>query len=316
MWSSWSLAEPYPMSSIKLVVPFEMGGGGDTLARLFSMSVAKSLNQNVSVQNVSGGERNSAIVKVKDAVPDGYMLLLNDIGMAANSALYRDLKYDPLNDFEYIGLIANVPMVLLATPDFPSEAFADYVSYAKSYDGNLPKSNRPVRADSYLCGLLFMTATQSDRVWPARKMAPPAYKANGDGGRYELKCEQTISVIDLIKSAKYKTFGVTSSKRLSVLPNVPSFVEQGVIGLSISNWYAAYAPKKTPKAIVNALVSVFQKTLRDNDLVRKLESLGALPVEQDLATPGALLSHLELEMGKWNLIVRNSSAMSIPDGFR
>ncbi|OYW80055.1 MAG: hypothetical protein B7Z19_03820 [Polynucleobacter sp. 32-46-5] len=238
---------PYPTKPVTLIVPFSAGGPTDTVARLIAVPMGKSLGQTVVVENVTGAGGTIAATKVARAKPDGYTLFIYHIGMATAPALYDKLPYDPLESFEYIGQVVDVPMVLLGKKDLPANNFKELEAYIKANGSKVTMANAGPGAVSQLCGLLFQSRL-------GVKLTNVPYKGTGPaltdllGGQVDLLCDQTTQTVGYIKADKVKTYGVTTPKRLPSLPNIPTLDEQGLKGFDVKVWHGVYAPKGTPPA--------------------------------------------------------------------
>ena len=303
--SAAASAQTFPAKPVNMVIPFAAGGPTDTLGRNLGVAWGKQLKQTVVIENVGGAGGNIGVTRVARAAPDGYNLLLHHIGMSTSPALYRKLDYDPMADFEYIGLVADVPMTLIARGNFPAANFKEFLSYIKANKDKLSYANAGLGAASHLCGLLFMSAIETDFTTVPYKGTGPAMN-DLLGGQVDFMCDQTTNTTGQIKGGKVKVYGVTTLKRVASLPDVPTLDEQGMKGFSVGVWHGVYAPKKTPKPVVDALVSTMQAALRDPDLIKNLAMLGTEPVPQNLATPAALQSHLKAEIAKWGPVIKKA----------
>ena len=303
--SSLVSAQTYPTKPVNMVVPFVAGGPTDTLARNLGVAWGKLLKQTVVVENVGGAGGNIGVNRVAKAAPDGYTILLHHIGMSTSPALYRKLDYDPMGDFEYIGLVADVPMTLIARGNFPAANLKEFLAYIKANKDKLSYANAGLGAASHLCGLLFMSAIETDFTTVPYKGTAPAMN-DLLGGQVDFMCDQTTNTTGQIKGGKVKVYGVTTLKRVASLPDVPTLDEQGMKGFSVGVWHGVYAPKKTPKPVTDALVSTMQAALRDADLIKNLAQLGTEPVAPNLATPAALQSHLKAEIAKWAPVIKKA----------
>lgn len=298
-------AQNYPTKPVNMVIPFAAGGPTDTLGRNLGVAWGKLLKQTVIVENVGGAGGNIGVTRVARAAPDGYNILLHHIGMSTSPALYRKLDYDPLNDFEYIGLVADVPMTLIARGNFPAKDFKEFLPYIKANKDKLSLANAGLGAASHLCGLLFMSAIQTDFTTVPYKGTAPAMN-DLLGGQVDFMCDQTTNTTGQIKGGKVKVYGVTTLKRVASLPDVPTLDEQGMKGFSVGVWHGVYAPKKTPKPVLDTLVSTMQAALQDPDLIKNLAQLGTEPMSQKDATPAALQSLLKSEIAKWGPVIKKA----------
>jgi tripartite-type tricarboxylate transporter receptor subunit TctC len=298
-------AQEYPSKVITMVVPFAAGGPTDTVARLIAQPMSKTLKQQVLVENVLGAGGTIAVNRVAKAAPDGYTLLLHHIGQSTAPALYRKLPYDPINDFEPIGLVNEVPMTLVAKKDFPPKDLKELISYVKANKDKVNLANAGLGAASHLCGMLFMSAIQADLTTVPYNGTAPAMN-DLLGGQVDLMCDQTTNTTSQIKAGKIKVYGVTTLKRVASLPNVPTLDEAGLKGFEVSVWHALYAPKNTQKPVIDKLTKALQDALKDNNVKQRFGELGAEPIALDRATPDALRKHLKAEVDKWSPIIKKA----------
>jgi tripartite-type tricarboxylate transporter receptor subunit TctC len=298
-------AQEYPSKVITMVVPFAAGGPTDTVARLIAQPMSKTLKQQVIVENVLGAGGTIAVNRVAKAAPDGYTLLLHHIGQSTAPALYRKLPYDPINDFEPIGLVNEVPMTLVAKKDFPPKDLKELISYVKANKDKVNLANAGLGAASHLCGMLFMSAIQADLTTVPYNGTAPAMN-DLLGGQVDLMCDQTTNTTSQIKAGKIKVYGVTTLKRVASLPNVATLDEAGLKGFEVSVWHGLYAPKNTPKPVIDKLTKALQDALKDNNVKQRFGELGAEPIALDRATPDALRKHLKAEVDKWSPIIKKA----------
>jgi tripartite-type tricarboxylate transporter receptor subunit TctC len=302
---SSAIAADYPTKVITVVVPFTAGGPTDTVARLLAVPMAKALNTQVIVENVGGAGGTIGANRVAKATPDGYTLFLHHIGHSTAPALYRKLPYDPINDFEPIGLVNEVPMTLVARKDFPPKDFKELITYVKANKDKVNLANAGLGAASHLCGTLFMSAIETDMTTIPYSGTAPAMN-DLLGGQVDLMCDQTTNTTSQIKAAKIKVYAVTTRKRVPSLPNVPTMDEAGLKGFEVSIWHALYAPKGTPKPVIDKLIAALQVSLKDGMVKQRFGDLGTEPVSQDRATPDALRKHLKAEIDKWGPILKKA----------
>jgi tripartite-type tricarboxylate transporter receptor subunit TctC len=300
-----ALAQQYPTRSVVMLVPYAAGGPTDTVARVVAQFMAKPLGQTVVVENKPSAGGILAPEQVKNAKPDGYTILIHHIGMATVPALYRQLRFNPLTDFEYIGLINDVPMTLIGKPNFPAKDFKEFLAYLKANKDKVSYANAGIGAASHLCGMLFMSAIQTDLLTVPYKGTGPAMN-DLLGGQVDFMCDQTTNTTSQIKSGKVKAYGVTSLKRVPSLPDVPTLDEQGLKGFEVGIWHGLYAPKGTPKPVLDKLVSALQDTVKDDAVKKKFAELGATTYPPDKATPAALQAHLKAEIDKWGPLIKKA----------
>lgn len=298
-------AQQYPTKVITMVVPFAAGGPTDTVARLLAQSMGASLKTQVIVENVGGAGGTIAANRVAKASPDGYTILIHHIGQSTAPALYRRLPYDPLKDFEPIGLINEVPMTLVSRRDFPPKDLKELISYVKANKEKVTYANAGLGAASHLCGMLFMTAIQTDLTTVPYKGTAPAMN-DLLGGQVDFMCDQTTNTTSQIKANRIKVYGVTTKKRVPSLPSVPTMDESGLPGFEVSVWHALYAPRSTPKSVIGILTKALQTALHDSNVKQRFAELGTEPVADNRATPEALRAHLKAEIDKWAPIIKKA----------
>jgi len=295
----------YPTKPVTMMVPYAAGGPTDTVARVLGVAMGKSLGQTVMVENRPSNGGILAPEVVKNAKPDGYTILIHHIGMATIPALYRQLRFNPLTDFEYIGLVNDVPMTIIARHDFPAKDFKEFLAYLKANKAKVNAANAGIGAASHLCGMLFMSAIQTDLTMVQYKGTAPAMN-DLLGSTVDFMCDQTTSTTNQIKSGKVKVFGVTSKTRVKSLPDVPTLDEQGLKGFEIGVWHALYAPKGTPKETIDKLSHSLQEALKDPVVNQRFADLGATAYPPDKATPAALEAQLKSEIAKWGPIIKKA----------
>jgi tripartite-type tricarboxylate transporter receptor subunit TctC len=302
---SQARAQEYPNKVITMIVPFAAGGPTDTVARLLGVPMTKTLKQQIIVENVGGAGGTIAANRVAKAPPDGYTILIHHIGMATAPALYRQLPYNPMTDFEPIGLINEVPMTLVAKKDFPAKDLMELIAYVKANKDKVNYANAGLGAASHLCGMLFMTAIQTEVTTIPYSGTGPAMN-DLLGGQVDFMCDQTTNTTSQIKAGKIKVYGVTTEKRVPSLPDVPTMDEAGLKGFEVAVWHALYAPKGTPKPVIDKLTEALQEALTDATVKQRFADLGTEPVAADRATPEALRKHLKAEIDKWGPIIKKA----------
>jgi len=306
---SGASAQNYPNRNITLVIPFAAGGPTDTVGRLIAESMSKTLGQTVVVENVAGAGGTRGPAQVAKATADGYTLLLHHIGMSTVPTLYRKLSYDPIKDFEMIGLVTDAPMSLIARPDFPAKDFAEVIAYVKKNKEKVNYANAGVGAASHLCGMLLMSALDT-------QMNTIPYKGTGPamtdvlGSQVDLMCDQTTNTTSHIQGGKVKAYGVTTKTRVKSLPNLPTLDEAGLKGFDLAVWHGVYAPKGTPKEALDKLVNALQVALKDPKVIERFAALGTEPVSQSDATPAALAKKLQSEIDKWRPLIQKAGVFA------
>jgi len=296
-------AQSYPTKPITLVVGFAAGGPTDIVARALAQSMTKTLGQAVAVDNKPGAGATIAGNLVAKAKPDGYTLFIHHNGMATAPALYRKLPFNPLTDYEYIGQAVDVPMTLIGRQDLPVKNFEELVAWIKANKAKVNLANAGLGAVSHLCGTLFQQTLATDLTTVPFNGTAPALTALM-GGHVDVLCDQTTQTIPHINAGKVKLFGVTTKSRIGALPNTPSLHEQGLKDFEVVVWHGVYAPKGSPKPVVDTLTAALQTALKDPEVVKRMKDLGAEITPVSKQTPDGLRTHLSAEIDKWGKVIR------------
>ena len=295
----------YPDKPITIVVPFAAGGPTDKVARDLGDVLRKQLNQTVIIENVGGAGGTLGAAKVAKAAPDGYTVLLHHIGMATSPALYRKMSYDTLGDFEYLGMVNEVPMTLIGRSTLPASNFAELRKWIDANKGKINLANAGLGAASHLCGLLFQQSVAVDMTTVPYKGTAPAM-TDLLGGQVDLMCDQTTNTSQQIEGGKVKAFGVTTAKRLTTpsLAKLPTLDESGLKGFNVSIWHGMYAPKGTPKAAVDKLNTALRASLKDAEFIRRQEALGAVVITDARLGGAEHKKFVEAEINKWGPVIK------------
>jgi tripartite-type tricarboxylate transporter receptor subunit TctC len=296
-------ADVYPSKTITLVVPFSAGGPTDTVARLISVSMSVTLGQTIIVENIGGAGGTVASARVARAPADGYTIFLHHIGMATSATLYKKLPYNVLTDFETIGLVTPVPMTIIAKQAMGAKDIKEFISYIKANKDNITYGNAGIGAASHLCGMLFMSAIGTDFTTVQYKGTGPAMN-DLLGGVFDFMCDQTTNTTPQIKGGKVKAYAVTSKARVPSLPDVPTLAESGLKNFEVAVWHGLYAPKGTPKPIVDKVSAALRVALKDETVKKRFADLGTQPEPQERATPEAHRAYLKAEVEKWAPIIK------------
>ncbi|KQV81578.1 tripartite tricarboxylate transporter substrate binding protein BugD [Rhizobium sp. Root1220] len=302
LFSATAGAQTYPDRTITMVIPFSAGGPTDTVARLVAESMSKDLGQQIVVENVGGAGGTLGAGRVAQAHPDGYSILLHHIGMATSASLYRKLAYDTLNDFEYVGLVTDVPMTIVARKDLEPTDLKGLVDYIKANKDTVTVANAGIGAASHLCGMMLMSAIDTQLTTVPYKGTGPAM-TDLLGGQVDIMCDQTTNTTKQIQAGTIKAYATTSPERLKVLPEVPTAAEAGLDGFQVGIWHAIYAPKGTPAAVTERLSKSLQVALKDPNVVARFAELGTVPSPDSDATPAALKAKLESEIVRWKPVI-------------
>jgi tripartite-type tricarboxylate transporter receptor subunit TctC len=296
----------YPDKPVTIVVPFAAGGPTDKVARDFAEALRKSLNnQAMVIDNVGGAGGTLGAAKAARAAPDGYTLLLHHIGMATSPALYRTMQYKTLEDFEYLGVINDVPMTLIGRSTLPAGNYAELLKWLDANKGKVNLANAGLGSASHLCGLLFQQSVKVDMSTIPYKGTAPAM-TDLLGGQVDLMCDQTTNTTQQIESGKVKAYAVSSMKRLTTptLAKLPTLDESGLKGFNVSIWHGLYAPKGTPKPVLDKLNAALLAALKDPAFMKSQEALGAVVVTDNRSSPAEHKKFVEAEINKWGPVIK------------
>ena len=299
-------AQAYPDKPITIVVPFAAGGPTDKVARDFAEALRKPLNNaTIVIENVGGAGGTLGANKVAKAAPDGHTLLLYHVGMATSPSLYRNLPYKTLDDFEYLGLINEVPMTLIGRPTLPANNYAELVKWLEANKGKINLANAGLGAASHLCGLMFQQAMKIDMQTVPYKGTAPAM-TDLIGGQVDIMCDQTTNTTSQIEAGKVKAYAVTSNKHLTTpaLAKLPTLDESGLKGFNVTIWHGLYAPKGTPKAVLDQLNTALRTALKDPEFIKREEALGAVVVTDGRLAPAEHKKFVEAEMNKLGTAIK------------
>ncbi|MGW5558201.1 tripartite tricarboxylate transporter substrate-binding protein [Micromonospora sp. NPDC003944] len=295
----------YPDENITIVVPFSAGGPTDTVTRMIAEPMAAKLGGKIVVQNVEGAGGTVGAGQVARSKSDGYTVLMHHIGMSTAPALYKSLGYKPLEDFETVGLVTEVPMTIVARKDFAPATLQDLVTHVKANANKVTLANAGIGAASHLCGLLFQTTT-------GVKLQEVPYQGTGPaltdlvGGQVDFMCDQTTNTSGQIAAGKVKAYAVTTPERVKSLPDLPTTTEAGLPQLKVSVWHGLYVPADTPKEIVQKLSEALQVALADQKVIDQMAKLGTAPVPAQDATPDAHRAKLDEQLGTWAKIIADA----------
>lgn len=299
-------ADTYPSKPISIVVPFAAGGPTDRVARDLAEAMRKPLGGvTIVVDNAAGAGGSIGANKVARANPDGYTLLLHHIGMATMPTLVRNIPFKVESDFEYLGMVNDVPMTLISKPMLAANNYKELATWINLNKGKINLGNAGVGSASHLCGLMFQSALGVDMTTVPYKGTAPAL-TDLIGGQIDLLCDQTTNTSTYIESKKVKGFAVTTAKRLSTatLKDLPTLQESGLKGFEVTIWHGLYAPKGTPADVQAKLNAALKVALKDPDFIKKQEGLGAVVVT-DRRSDGAEHKKFVLaEIAKWSPILK------------
>jgi tripartite-type tricarboxylate transporter receptor subunit TctC len=290
---------------VTLVVPFAAGGPTDKVARELALVMGKTLKQQVIVDNSPGAGGTIAAKKVMNAANDGYTVLIHHIGMSTAPGLYRNLGYDPLTDFEHLGQVADVPMVMVANKDLPPKNYKELLAYIKANGTKIAYANAGIGSASHLCGLLFMSTIQQDMTTVPYKGTAPAL-TDLMGGQVQLMCDQTTNLAGQLKAGSVKAYGATTMQRIPAFKDIPTLHEQGLKNFQVNVWHGVYAPKGTPKAATDKLSAAIKAGIADAGYKTKMADLGATVPSEKNASPAGHKAHLKSQIELWTPIIKKA----------
>jgi len=300
-------AQDFPGTKpITIVVPFTAGGPTDRVARDLAEALRKPLGgATVVVDNAAGAGGSIGANKVAKAQADGYTLLLHHIGMATMPTLVRNIPFKVETDFEYVGLINDVPMTLISKPTLPASNYKELVTWINQNKGKINLANAGVGSASHLCGMLFQSAVGVDMTAVPYKGTAPAM-TDLIGGQVDIMCDQTTNTTSQIEGKKVKAFAVTSPKRLSTpaLKDLPTLQESGLKDFNVSIFHGLYAPKGTPAPVLKKLNDALKLALKDPDFIKKQEGLGAVVVTDKRVEPAEHKKFVAAEIAKWSPVIK------------
>ena len=291
---------------VTIVVPFAAGGPTDRVARDLAEALRKPLGgATVVIDNVPGAGSSIGAAKVARAKPDGYTLLLNHIGMATIPTLVRNVPFKVETDFEYLGIVNDVPMTLIAKPAMQANSYAELSGWIAANKGKINLGNAGVGSASHLCGLLLQSATKTD-------MTPVPYKGTAPaitdliGGQIDLLCDQTTNTSPQIEAKKVKAYAVTTPKRLTtpLLKDLPTLQEAGLKDFQVTIWHGLYAPKSTPAPLLKTVNDALKVALKDPEFIKKQEGLGAVVATDGRIEPEGHRKFVAAEIAKWSPIIK------------
>ncbi len=300
------VAAAYPDKPITIVVPFAAGGPTDKVARDFAEAMRKPLGgATLVVENVGGAGGTLGAAKVAKAPADGHTILLHHIGMSTSPGLYRKLGYDTLNDFEYVGMINDVPMTLLGRKTLPAANYAELTKWINDNKGKINLANAGLGSASHLCGLMFQNAIKVDMTTVPYKGTAPAMN-DLLGGQVDLMCDQTTNTTSQIGAGSVHAYAVTTPKRINtpVLAKLPTLDEAGLRGFNVSIWHGVYAPKGTPKPVLDKLNAALKEALKDADFIKRQEALGAVVITDNRTSPAEHKKFVAAEIDKWGAVIK------------
>jgi tripartite-type tricarboxylate transporter receptor subunit TctC len=293
-------AQEYPAKAIRMVVPFAAGGPNDVLGRIVGQKVSTQIGQQIVIDNRTGAGGATGTAMVATATPDGYTLLFSGpSSLTINPSLFRNLPYDPVKDFAPVSLAGSAPSLLAVHPSVPAKSVKELIALAKASPGRLNYSSGGVGGGPHLAGELFKSIARVDVVHVPFRGAAPALTAL-TSGEVDLYIGGISAVLPLMKSGRVRALAVTSLKRTALMPEMPTFIESGVPGYEVVNWYAVLAPAATPKPVISRLNGEVVKALAAADVKKRYTDLGTDALG---STPEQLGAYLREDLARWTKVI-------------
>ena len=301
-----AFADTFPAKPVTIVVPFSAGGPTDRVARDLAEAMRKPLGGvSVLVDNAAGAGGSIGANKVAKAAPDGYTLLLHHIGMGTMPTLVRNIAFKVESDFEYLGMVNDVPMTLIGRPSLPAKNYKELATWIDQNKGKINLGNAGIGSASHLCGLLFQNAVGVDMVTVPYKGTAPAM-TDLIGGQIDFMCDQTTNTTSQIEAKKVIAYAVTTAKPLTTpaLKDLPTLQASGLKGFEVTIWHGLYAPKGTPADVLVKLNSALKVALKDPEFIKKQEGLGAVVVSDKRIEPAEHKKFVAAEIAKWSPVIK------------
>jgi tripartite-type tricarboxylate transporter receptor subunit TctC len=303
-------AQDYPSSSrpISFILPYAAGGPTDKAARDLAQAMSKAMGgQSIVVENAPGASGSIGVAKVAKASNDGYTLLFTHIAQATLPSFFRNLPYNIEKDFEYLGLVSENPMNLIARPTLPANNIGELISWVQANKGRISIANAGPGSASHLCGMLFQSTLKVDMISVPYKGTAPAM-TDLIGGQVDLMCDQTTTTIPQIEGKKVKSYAVTTPARLTsaVLKDMPTMQEAGLKDFTVTIWQGLYAPKGTPAPVLKKLNDALRTAVKDPDFIRKQEAGGASVITDNRVDPAVHKAFVLAEAAKWAPVIKAS----------
>jgi len=296
--SAW--AQSYPDRPIRLIVPFAPGGGADNLARTLHAALNDAFGQSLVIDNRGGGGGTIGTEMTAKAPPDGYTLALVTTGHTVNPSLFARVPYDAIRDFQSVSLLASQPNVLVVHPSVPAKSVQELVALARAKPGSMNFASGGNGSSPHLSGELLKLATGVAISHIPYKGAGPGI-ADVVGGHVQMMFVGPISIESHIRAGRLRALAVADSKRLAILPEIPTMAEAGFKGIETGTWYALLAPAGTPQAVATKLYDTFARVVRTPEMVARLNKQG---MDVVASTPAELLGFMKSEMSKWEKVVK------------
>jgi putative tricarboxylic transport membrane protein len=303
-------AQEYPTRPITVIVPFAAGGTTDVVARIIGDPMSKTLGQQLVIENAVGAGGTTASTRAKRAAPDGYTIIMGHMGThAASVALYPNLAYDPETDFEPIGLVAGTPVLILAKKDFPAKDLKEFVTYVKANSDKLNMAHAGVGSVSFTTCLLLNSILGVKPTSVPYNGTGPAMNALV-GGQVDYMCDQIVNVVSQVNGGTILAYAIGTAERNPALPNVPTSKEAGLPEFQASAWNALFAPKGTPKPVLDKLTAALNAALDDETTRKRLLELGSDIPDAPRRGQQALAALVKSEIARWTPVIKAAGPLN------
>ncbi|HYF20090.1 MAG TPA: tripartite tricarboxylate transporter substrate binding protein [Ramlibacter sp.] len=290
----------FPDRPITIVVPTAAGGANDAMARVIGQQLSTLLKQPVVIDNKAGANGAIAAEFVAKAAPDGHTLMLGYIATHAMNPALQKLRYDPVKDFEPVGLVAHSPVLMVVNPNVKASNAKELVSLVKTAPDKYSYASAGNGTAPHFAAELFKQSTGLGQLLHVPYKGSSPAVTDTIGGQTHIMFPSLFTAVPYVRGGKLKAVGVAGSKRSPLLPDVPTLAEQGISGVDVSQWYAIFAPAKTPKPVVDQLNAALNKVLQDKAVEKKLEDHGA---DVETSSPEQLRTLVQQELVKWKKVV-------------
>lgn len=296
----------WPTKPIKLIVGYAAGGATDQVSRILAARLGEQLGQQVLVDNRTGANSNVAAEAAARSPADGYTLFVYTVANTINASLYNRLGYDPLKDFEPIGLIAKIPNIFVVNPGVPANNVAEFQRFAKASRDGVTFASSGAGSTIHLSGELFKATSKLNMLHVPYRGSSPAI-TDLMGGQVQSMFDNAPSALPYVKAGKLRALAVTSPQRLPQLPDVPTLAESGFPGFDVQSWFGLAAPAGTPRAIIDRASAELAKAVANPDLVKRLQDMAATPAS---STPEQMRRFMAAEVQRWREVVKASGAQA------
>lgn len=302
-------ATAYPERPIRLIVPFQPGGASDFVARIIQPKLTSELGQNLVIENRTGASGYIGVEIASEATPDGYTLLLGNIGtMAINASVFPKFRVKPLDAFIGITQVVDVPGMMVVNPKVPVKSVKELIEYAKARPGVLNFSASGAGSNSRLAFELFQREAGIKIVMVAYKGGAGGASLAAAQGEVDLTMLTSSSLLPFINQGKLRLLAVIAPHRLSAAPNVPTMAESGFPELTVGSWQGMFVPKGTPRAVVNRLFPAIVNTMKDPEVIRRLATASAASITSK--SPADFRKFWVSESNRWSKVVKDVGAVS------